>query len=163
DRICRSHAVVEEQECSSKAGDRCGHDKSQQLVAIGLVADEPCAGLVLANCYQNMPDGRAMEAPERVNDRISNHGDQGVEHRRRIEGKTRNHWSRYAAQPVLATSYLSPSEGDRVKHRRQCQREQGEIDSTPTENHVAKRQRGESNDSKTHADWEQDRARAKLD
>src|SRR5262249_46334475 len=100
---------------------------------------------------------------ERVNDRISNNGDQGVEHRRRIEGKTRNHWSRYAAQPVLATSYLSPSEGDRVKHRRQCQREEGEIDSPPTENHVAKRHQGESNDSKTHADWEQDRAREKLE
>jgi hypothetical protein len=70
DRLGGGHAVVERQQYAGEAGQaRRGHEGGE-LDAIGGIADEAGALLVLADRHQHAAQGRPVEAPQRQ------HGDE---------------------------------------------------------------------------------------
>ena len=64
---------------------RCREREGDQLVAIGGVAEETRPLLVLADRDQHRADRRTMEAPQPVDHRHADDGDEDVEVRRLLE------------------------------------------------------------------------------
>ncbi len=63
DRIGRGHAVLVEQQDAGKPGDPGRQHEGGELVAVGRIAEEARALLVLADRHQHAADGRIVEAP----------------------------------------------------------------------------------------------------
>ena len=68
-RLGRGKAMIEHRERSGDRHHRGGEHEGDELVAVGRVADEAGALLVLADRHQHAADRRAMKAPQHVADR----------------------------------------------------------------------------------------------
>ena len=64
DRIGRGHAVLVEEENAGEPGDAGRQHEGQELVAVGRIAEEARALLVLADRDQHAADGGVVEAPQ---------------------------------------------------------------------------------------------------
>ena len=131
DRIGRGHAVLEQQEDAGEAGNPCGQYERGQLVAVGRIAEETRALLVLADRDQHAADGRIMETPEQDQDQEGDCRDEPVIIGGGFQVEAEQRRPRDAAEAVLAAGHVGPSERHGVQHRRQRQRQQREIDAAP--------------------------------
>ena len=129
--------------------------EADELVAVGRIADEARALLVLADRHQHAADRRAVKAPEQVADGEAERGDQPVVGPVALEVDAEHGRARDAAEPALAAGELGPAIGDREQQRGQRQRQQREVDAAPAQDQRAGERRG-------HGD-EQDREQRRQD
>ena len=66
ERLCRGEAVIEHRQRAGNCHNGGGQHEADQLVAVGRIAEETRALLVLADCYQDGAGWRAVKAPEHV-------------------------------------------------------------------------------------------------
>ena len=126
---------------AGEAGDRRRHDEGDQLVAVGGVAEEARALLVLADRDQHAADRRIVEAPQDEDDQKGDRGDQHVIGQRGVEIHRADDRPRDAAEPVLAAGHRGPAERDGVEHGGEREREQREIDAAPAQDERAEQSR----------------------
>ena len=101
---------------AGKAGYRGRKGKGHQLIAVRRIADELRALLVLADGNQHMPRGRAMEAPEQVNNKEAYHGRQRIERRIALQPNGAEVGPDDAAKTVLAAGHRCPTKRHNVHH-----------------------------------------------
>src|SRR5262245_59654342 len=85
-----------------------GQHEADQLVAIGRIADEACALLVLADRHQHAADRRSVEAPEQVTYRHADCRDGPIVGVVGFEVEVEYPRAGYAAQSALAAGALGP-------------------------------------------------------
>ena len=101
----------------ASAGDRGRDREGEQLVAVGRVADEARALLVLADRDQHVADRRAVEAPQQKHDdRRPMSGDEPVIDPRALEIDAEHGRAHDAAEPALAAGHRGPAERDGEQH-----------------------------------------------
>ena len=120
--------------------------EGDELVAIGRIAEEARALLVLADRDQHDAEGRAMEAPQQDQHREGDGGDEPVIDGRGFQIEAEQRRPGDAAEPVLAAGDVGPAKRHRVQHRRQRQRQQREVDAAPPQDQKAERGRDHRDD-----------------
>ena len=129
----------------AKPGERRRQHEGRELVAIGRITEKPRALLVLADRHQHGADGGIVETPQQQQHREGDGRDEPVISRLRIEIKSEDRRADDAADAVLAAGHIGPAERHGVKHRRQRQRQQREIDPAPPQDEKAERHRDQHN------------------
>ncbi len=141
DRIGRGHAVLVKQQNAGKPGDGSGQYERRELVAIGRIAEEACALLVLADRHQHRADGRIVEAPQQDQHQERNRRHEPVIDGRGFQVEAEQRRPGDAAEAVLAAGHFGPAERHRIQHCRKRQRQQREIHAAPPQDQESERRR----------------------
>ena len=147
ERLCRREAMVEHRQCACDCDHGRGQHEADQLVAIGRIADEARALLVLADRHQNAAGRRAVEAPEQVTHGHADRRDDPIVDVVGFEIELEHRRAGHAAQSALASGELGPAVTDGEQQRGQGKREQREIDAAPPENQRSGDERGPGNEN----------------
>ena len=136
-RVGRREAMMEREQHAGAAGQHRRHDVGDLLVAVGRVADELRALLVLADGDQHGADRRAVEALQRVHDGEPERRDQRVVDPGILEVDAEPGRARHAAESAFAAGERGPAKRDRVGQRRKREREQRKVDAAPAQHDEA--------------------------
>ena len=140
------------QQYAGKPGDPGGQHEGGELVAVGGIAEEARALLVLADRHQHGADGRIMEAPQQDQHQEGDGGDEPVVVRGGFQIDAEQRRPGDAAEAVLAAGDVGPAERDRIQHRRQRQRQQREIHAAPAQDQEAEGE-GHGHHDRTFRRW----------
>ena len=133
-------------ERAGERGDGGGRREGEQLVAVGRIADEARALLVLADRNQHVADRRAVEAPEQADGEKSEAGDHPVVGPRAGEIDAEDRGPHHAAKAALAAGHRGPAERDREQHGGEREGEQREIDAAAAQDQKARQPREHRDD-----------------
>ncbi len=133
DRVGRGEAVAVGGERARQPGDRRRDHEGGELVAVGGVAEEARALLVLADRHQHGAHRRPAEAPQGDQHREGDAGHRGVVG----AGLLQRRPAVQVPDAVLAAGEVGPPERDGVEHRREGERQEREVDAAPPQDQAA--------------------------
>ena len=123
---------------AGEAGDRGREHEGEQLVAVGRVADEAGALLVLADRDQHVPTGERWKRQSRHSDREADRGHEPVVGPRAAEiDAEHDAGAMTPPSPFSPPVTVGPAERDGIQHRGERERQQREIDAAPAQDQQA--------------------------
>ena len=122
---------------AGQPGDGGREHEGPELVAVGVVALERGALLVLADRHQHVPERRAHDAQQPYSHREPDQRDHARSRPCRCRGRSAPAAALEAAQAAFAAGEARPAERDGERERAQGEREQREVDAAPAQDQEA--------------------------